>query len=145
MDGTNGNPLDIVYLDDDLFVDSDHPEQTSNVAQGGNGGGGGQGLVALGGAGGNGGLGAGGAISSQFSGYLCIENGLISRNRAAGGAGGTGGNYAGADGHSNLGYGVVVWAHHWPLGGVDLRTGNLIIDMNVADVNPDVDGILGSV
>ena len=144
MDGTNGNPLDIVYLDDDLFVNSDDPEQTSNVAQGGNGGGGGQGLVALGGAGGNGGLGAGGAISSQFSGWVLIENGQIARNRAAGGAGGTGGNYAGADGHSNLGYGGGVWAHNYTLGGEDARTGNLIIDMNVADVNPDVDGILAS-
>jgi hypothetical protein len=135
-----------VTLEDDLFVNITEPEQTSNVAQGGDGGRGGQGLgqVALGGAGGNGGLGAGGAISSQFSGYVFIENGQITRNRAAGGAGGMGGDHNGAAGHSNLGYGGGVWAHDWPVGGVDLRTGNLIIDMIVADVNPDVDGILGS-
>jgi hypothetical protein len=129
-----------VYLDDDLFVNITDREKTSNVAQGGDGGRGGQGLVALGGAGGNGGLGAGGAISSQFSGFLFITNGQITRNRAAGGAGGLGGE-DGADGHSNLGYGGGVWAHNYTVGGVDLWTGNLIIDKNVADVNPDVDGI----
>jgi hypothetical protein len=141
MVSTNGNPLDVVYLDDDLFYDIDDPEQTSNVAQGGNGGGGGQGLVALGGAGGNGGLGAGGAISSQFTGALLMTDGQITRNQAAGGLGGAGGDNNGADGHSNLGYGGGVWAHNYTLGGADAWTGNLIIDMNVADVNPDVDGI----
>ena len=142
MDGTNGNPLDIVYLDDDLFVNSDDAEQTSNVAQGGNGGGGGQGLVALGGAGGNGGLGAGGAIYSQFNGLVLITDGQITNNEAEGGLGGAGGDQNGADGHSNLGYGGGVWAHNSTVGGGDAWDGNLIIDMNVADVNPDVDGIL---
>jgi hypothetical protein len=136
---TDVNP-DLVDLDDDLFVNITDREQTSNVAQGGRGGRGGQGLVAPGGAGGNGGLGAGGAISSQFSGFLFITNGLIWRNQAAGGAGGLGGEYGAADGHSNLGYGGGVWAYNYTVGGGDAWDGNLIIDMNVADVNPDVDG-----
>jgi hypothetical protein len=146
IDGTNGNPFDFVHLEDDSFVNVTDPEQTSNVAQGGGGGGGGQGLgqVALGGAGGNGGLGAGGGVYTQFSGEVLFENGVIAHNRAAGGGGGNGGDYNGAVGHSNFGYGGGIWAHDWPFGGLDLRTGNLVIDMNVADVNPDVDGILGS-
>jgi hypothetical protein len=137
---------DQVTLEGDFFVNVNEREQTSNVAQGGDGGSGGRGFTDYGGAGGNGGQGDGGGVSSHFSGTVLIENGQIAYNRAAGGAGGkgglggSGGILPGPDGLSNFGYGGGVWAYSYAAGGIDERTGDLLIGMNVADVNPDVDG-----
>jgi hypothetical protein len=50
-----------------------------------------------------------------------------------------------ANGLANFGYGGGVWAYSHQAGGKDERTANLLIDMNVADVNPDVDGKLISI
>jgi hypothetical protein len=138
-----------VTLEGDFFVNADDPEQASNVAQGGDGGGGGLGLAYLdyGGAGGNGGQGDGGGISSHFSGTVLIESGQIAYDRASGGAGGTGGEswggiLNGANGLSNFGYGGGVWAYSYTAGGKDEQTDHPLIYMNVADVNPDIDGKL---
>jgi hypothetical protein len=147
INATNGNPADQVTLEGDSFANITEPERTSNVARGGDGGIGGGGLTDYGGHGGNGGQGDGGGVSSYFSGTVLIEDGQIEYNQAAGGVGGLGGLglggiFNGANGLSNFGYGGGVWAYSYAAGGKDERTGNLLIDTNVADTNPDVDGKL---
>jgi hypothetical protein len=133
-----------VTLQGETFGNLALPELTNNVAQGGGGGGGGEGLGVQGdgGHGGNGGQGDGGGVSSHFSGTVLIKDGQIAYNRAYGGVGGLGGDYNGGNGLSNFGYGGGVWAYSYTDGGKDEETGNMLIDLNVADVNPDVDGKL---
>jgi hypothetical protein len=51
----------------------------------------------------------------------------------------------GTKGNSNCGFGGGVSAFSYKAGGKDNRTGNLVIDYNVADINPEVDGNLGTI
>ncbi len=51
----------------------------------------------------------------------------------------------GTKGKSNRDFGGGVSAFSYKAGGKDNRTGNLLIDHNVADVNPEVDGNLATI
>jgi hypothetical protein len=56
---------------------------------------------------------------------------------------GTGNN--GFKGKPNRGYGGGISAQSYKVGGKDWRTGNLVIDYNIANVNPDIDALLGTI
>jgi hypothetical protein len=145
--GAYGSHSDKVTLQNDYFVNISAPFQTNNVAQGGNGGAGGFGVRGYGGNGGAGGEGDGGGLSIFTAGTVLIKNGRIAYNRAAGGTGGAGGDgfggiLLGKPGNSNRGFGGGVSAFSYKSGGKDVWSGNLVIDYNVADANPNVDGKL---